>query len=552
MTSSAKVRTGLFIVATGLALTVLSAPLGTRLLDEGYILYNSWRLASGAVPYRDFFMLYPPGMFMLLGGLMRLVGATVWVGRVTVVVCALLVALLVHALSRRFTDHGSALAYAGISLLWGVPLYNSPFPNWYALPLLMGALWVASREDVSPFPDAVLVGGLVGIAAMVKQSIGVLAAGAFFVLLLMVFGANDRRRAVIAYLVGLVFPATLIGLWLFSRGVFGQFVSDVVMFPLNHRADIVATVLPDLSVAGFLELLVLIAAVAFAVLPQTLEVRAAALDSPRLRGIGFVAIAALVGAVALMVGWRRVLEVISGGGWTLAFYGSTLVILVAIARLIQQRPVGQERTAVLGSVLIAGVMFLEAGGALDWSHLLYVIPPTLVACAWLFAGSEDRKVLAALGGLLAIGMAGGAAASAILDAPQGGTATLTGSMAGVITSRAEAQVLESVAGELQRVPRNAPVLVYPVDAGLYFMAQRRTSTRHAQYVHRLTSAELAEEVERLAADPPRVVVERIPVAGEEIGYARWSEYGAPVLKASIRDLTGSRRIGDFVVHTESR
>ncbi|MCX6706156.1 MAG: hypothetical protein NTV24_03595, partial [Candidatus Woesebacteria bacterium] len=34
--------------------------------DEGYILDAGWRFSQGQIPYRDFWILYPPGMVFLL------------------------------------------------------------------------------------------------------------------------------------------------------------------------------------------------------------------------------------------------------------------------------------------------------------------------------------------------------------------------------------------------------------------------------------------------------------------------------------------------------
>jgi hypothetical protein len=58
----------------------LTAPVGRY--DEGLALYDAERVATGDVPYRDFFVLYGPGQFYSLAAIFRLFGHSVAVERV--------------------------------------------------------------------------------------------------------------------------------------------------------------------------------------------------------------------------------------------------------------------------------------------------------------------------------------------------------------------------------------------------------------------------------------------------------------------------------------
>ena len=49
--------------------------------DEGMILTGAMRVASGAIPHRDFYTNYGPGQFYVLAGIFWAFGPTVLVGR---------------------------------------------------------------------------------------------------------------------------------------------------------------------------------------------------------------------------------------------------------------------------------------------------------------------------------------------------------------------------------------------------------------------------------------------------------------------------------------
>jgi hypothetical protein len=530
--------------------SVLSSIIGLRLLDEGYILYNSWLMSLGRVPYRDFWLLYPPGMFALLSGLFRVFGPWAVVGRATVLACALVVSWSTYRLIAPVVGRARALVSTAIVLAWGVPVYNTPFPNWYSLAAMFAAGVVlktaAKREPSTRDRLLIFAGMLVGLSTAMKQSIGLLSLVAFcaIVAVLLPAGAGwrGRGRSVLPYLAGAAIPILGFAVALAFAGAGPAAAAGIFVFPFTHVADVVRTA-PRLSYAGASVLALLVAATSYRLSSGMRSLLSRGDKRTTAIGIG------LVGSVPVfaLVLHRPVggpLELLSGAAWGVAFYA---LPLVAAAAWLAARHAGAEQRVVLSVLSAVGlVMFFERGGALDWSHLVYVVPSGVAILALaLVPGSVEARAprFVRFGVMLcAAVMFAGPLASQL----PGYAALLTGRLvplprqyAGIFTTRAEAAELAEVSRSLSTAPEGAPVYVYPVDAGLYFMALRPGAGRFAQFVYRLNDSESAEESRIVVGSHPAVVVVRVAEQDNPIGFARWSENGR-----SIRDsvLIGRRLI----------
>lgn len=79
------------------------------------------------MPYRDFWTVYPPGIFYLLAGLFRLFGVSMLVERVFYVVVHVLIVALAYRLVSRLATRWAALPASFLVCLWigAAPLYGS-------------------------------------------------------------------------------------------------------------------------------------------------------------------------------------------------------------------------------------------------------------------------------------------------------------------------------------------------------------------------------------------------------------------------------------------
>jgi hypothetical protein len=142
------------LFAGAAALCALTMLQGIQPNDEGLMLAAASRIASGQVPYHDFWWFYPPGQPYLLAGLWKVFGPSLLVWRIVRVAADATVVVLAYRLARRAAPRELALAAAGIAALaMAVPSGPHPFP--IALAFALGAL--LTFED-TPLKAGMLAG----------------------------------------------------------------------------------------------------------------------------------------------------------------------------------------------------------------------------------------------------------------------------------------------------------------------------------------------------------------------------------------------------------
>lgn len=167
-------------------------------VDEGHLVYFSQRTAEGALPYRDFHHLYGPGTFLLNGGLLRLFGNDLLVVRLGIVATkTLLVVAAAAAASRGAGPAAGYMVWVLLVSVWGAPLwiFATPYASLYQATLDVVALAVLVREREPSWRRLVVVGCLLGTAALFKQTAGVLVGigVAFFFLYRAAWGSDAVR-----------------------------------------------------------------------------------------------------------------------------------------------------------------------------------------------------------------------------------------------------------------------------------------------------------------------------------------------------------------------
>jgi 4-amino-4-deoxy-L-arabinose transferase-like glycosyltransferase len=91
--------------------------------DEGYLLYNFHKTATGQVPHRDFYDDYGPGIYWLGAALFRLFGTKIIVIRIFLVVLKSVMAVLIFLIARKMMPSFFALIAGVLFILnWGDPL----------------------------------------------------------------------------------------------------------------------------------------------------------------------------------------------------------------------------------------------------------------------------------------------------------------------------------------------------------------------------------------------------------------------------------------------
>jgi hypothetical protein len=197
--------------------------------DQAVLSGQAMQVASGQVPYRDFFAAIPPGGIFLYAGFFKLFGATVVNERLLTAVAMVLGAGLVAYIGRRLV--GPVWA-AGIALLWGVwlPVFEefSPYHFWsVALVLAMTAALLAARSARTPQVAFVLAGlAASGALIMLQSSLPAVLAGLVAAWLI----ERSLNRSIVPMLVGMVIPGVLVLAVLAGVGALPAFLTDNVVY----------------------------------------------------------------------------------------------------------------------------------------------------------------------------------------------------------------------------------------------------------------------------------------------------------------------------------
>jgi len=151
---------------------------GMEQVDEGHLVYLSWRVSEGALPYRAFQHWYGPSVFFLNGLLFDLAGPDLLVVRSAILILRACLAVSVFLLTRALAGTVPAvLAYGLTVAIWGTPLwiFNAPYATNYQLPLTLVGLAAYLLLPGAPRVRLLVAGICFGLGATFRQTGGGLA-----------------------------------------------------------------------------------------------------------------------------------------------------------------------------------------------------------------------------------------------------------------------------------------------------------------------------------------------------------------------------------------
>lgn len=193
---------------------------GLTVHDEGYILDAAWRFAQGQVPYRDFWIIYPPGIVYVLGSLFKVFGPNILLGRFLMVLVGLVISYLLFKVTRQ-------LMPSLLFLSWGIPHLNFPWPTWFVLLFMLASLATTNSPRLS--------GLFAGISLLFKQTLGVA------VVLAALLSTKSRFKLI----QGLTLPILATLFLLASQGAVGEFIHITLIRTMEYQAQgLMATPLP--------------------------------------------------------------------------------------------------------------------------------------------------------------------------------------------------------------------------------------------------------------------------------------------------------------------
>lgn len=213
----------------GLAICAMTVRRGIQPNDEGLMLQAASRIASGEVPYRDFWWFYPPGQPYLLAGLWELSGPSLLDWRIVRVLANAVVAVLAWRLALgRSTPALALVAWAAALLAMAYPSGPHPFP--LALAFALGALLLFERHPV-------WAGILVGACAAWRIEFAAYLGVGILLALAVSPEKEMRRRALPLVVCASVISATVLYLPVVAQAGIGPSWDLLVWYPLTEFGD---------------------------------------------------------------------------------------------------------------------------------------------------------------------------------------------------------------------------------------------------------------------------------------------------------------------------
>jgi|GEM_PF-971509 len=470
------------VFAAAAAYMAWNLTVGFHLGDEGIALVDAWRMTRGDAPHGDFFEIVPPFSFLPTALVFRVFGASLQAARGLSLVYGLLLILLTDRLLARYAPQAVPRALvAGLLIPFGVFYWPMPSHHWVALLLQLAAALalLSALEGGRSRLLSALCGGLSAAAAFSLQDQGLyfaaaLCAGVFP----WIRDRALRRRVFACWCLGAAAASSALLAWILSRAPLGEFLYQVLRFPMARYGELEGN-RPSL-LSGWGESLRILTEATF---------------------LGAPAHNASLFALTVLINLLPFLALAAG---------------IAAYRGRWDRP---ERLGILAALAAASL----GTAAHRWTllSLVWAAPPLLVWAALPLAragGSAApwvRRWAAAVQALAALLTAVFCIAYCIRTAP-GNCAEVT-SRAGRIRSvdRLEAHHLQETLDAIEEwVPPEAPLFCKKYLPLIGFMARRPNPTRYNIFLYPEynTEEQLREVIESLESTPDAFVL--VPMTRE--------------------------------------
>jgi hypothetical protein len=231
---------GILLAAVALWATVQTLGAPIMRYDEGLLLTHSQMVLGGAVPHRDFYTNYPPGIYLAIAGLWKWTGQTPWALRYLGLGLHLAVALLLGRLAGRALSRAFCPLAFGLVLLWLLPLQTVPYAWLAGLAMALAALelWLGARH----FACGVAFAGI----ACFRHDLFAYLAACLAALALVSRTPLPRGRRAIALAAGAALPLLFVWVPLLARAGFEPVLRDLVLDQIRYVSAARRLPLPSL------------------------------------------------------------------------------------------------------------------------------------------------------------------------------------------------------------------------------------------------------------------------------------------------------------------
>ena len=200
--------------------------------DEGILLEPAQRLSEGARPYVDFFTYMSPGSYWIQAALFRLLGTSLWVGRIPVIIGLSLQSALVFWLVARLASVRAATATVIIFVGFQIadPSFLTAQHRWDSATLALAGVCCAIASKKKWVLGA--SGALLALAALCTPSVALVAMLAAIWLL----SSREHRYLFAPFVAGAVaiIAAAMGSLW--ATHSLSGFFNQMLWLKLNYAA----------------------------------------------------------------------------------------------------------------------------------------------------------------------------------------------------------------------------------------------------------------------------------------------------------------------------
>lgn len=210
----------------------------TPLVDYSYQVENSYRIFKGQLPYKDFFLVLSPGVYVVMALLMHITGG--YNHLVQLIFTMLLAGGIIIVTAMVGEKFGKKTWFAFLLLplmVSGHVLYPWPSYDMSAILAVMIALTFllsTIRKDNSRLSRWVLAGFFISLPIFFKQNIGMVFVASMALVLFVAcvrFSSRKTWQQYVAFIGGLVFPGILFYWYLIFTGSAEQFYTQTIVFP---------------------------------------------------------------------------------------------------------------------------------------------------------------------------------------------------------------------------------------------------------------------------------------------------------------------------------
>lgn len=209
-------------------------------IDEGTVLYDSFRITSGEVIYRDFFQFQGPVFYHIYAGLFALTGPSIAAARALNLLITALTATFIALLISKSLGRVAGAAAAVIHACLLTPMYPYAYPHWLAETFALAGIYLLATSSERPSRE--VTGGMcLGLCAATIQSLGLpILVSCMIVLALPEIAQHRWREAFVRplrVLGGVLLSISPFIIYLSIVGALGQMWYGMVEWVFNHYSE---------------------------------------------------------------------------------------------------------------------------------------------------------------------------------------------------------------------------------------------------------------------------------------------------------------------------